>query len=207
MLTKKSRTVPISSILAELISTPCGDRIRIGDIVGSLEDRAFGLMLLICAIPVAIPNPIPGISAFLGLPLIFIAGQFTLGFKRPWLPAFLHNKTLPTTDFKMMLSRMLPLIKKAERLLHPRLTRLTTPIVARFLGFLCVIHAIILALPIPLANMAPAISIVILSLGLLTKDGIAVIIGLLASIITFAITSAVIFTAIKTAILFINAFF
>lgn len=207
MSQEKTKAVPASHVLEELIRTHYGDRIRIGDIVGDLGDRAFGLMLLICAIPVAVPNPIPGISAFLGLPLIFISGQFALGFKKPWLPAFLRDKTLPATDFKIMLAKMLPSIKKAERLLHPRLAQLTTPIAVRLLGFLCLIHSIILALPIPLANMAPAIAIVILSLALLTRDGAAIIVGLIASAVAFAITSAVIFTAIEAAIAFVHAIF
>ena len=44
-----------------------------------LDDRAYGLVLLVPAVPNILPNPIPGLSGMLGGPLILVAGQLMVG--------------------------------------------------------------------------------------------------------------------------------
>ena len=78
-----------------------------------------------------------------------------------------------------------------EALLKPRLTILDPRLVDRIVGLMALIAAIILFLPIPLANFAPALAIVLLGLGLIERDGIVLLVGVLLILASIAIVVAV----------------
>ena len=49
----------------------------------------------------------------------------------------------------------------------------------RLVGFFCLVFSLSIAVPLPLTNFIPATGIAIMSLGLLSKDGITVIAGMI----------------------------
>lgn len=195
----------LAEILVEIAADPMRERVSIADLVAALHDRAFGALMLIFAIPNAVPS-IPGTSAILGAPLIFLAVQLAFG-RKPWLPAFIANRSMLRSDFASMVDRVAPWIRRAEKLLRPRFTILARPPAEYAIGALCLLMAIILFLPIPLGNMLPAIAICFFSLALLERDGVWVVLGVLLSIASTVIASAVIFAAVKALILLIDQLF
>ena len=70
------------------------------------------------------------------------------------------------------------------------------PVPERLVGAACLLLAIILFLPIPFGNIPPAFAIAAFALGILERDGIATLIGWIATIgsvlILAAISSAII---------------
>ena len=78
-------TKSISDVLVDLADTAETDRISIGTLIDTLEDRAFGLLLLIFALPCCLPF-LYGVPQIVALPMLFIAGQVAIGRHRPWLP-------------------------------------------------------------------------------------------------------------------------
>lgn len=192
----------LADILADLAADPSRERISIADLVLTLEDRAFGALMLIFAIPNAIPTP-PGTSAILGAPLVFLAAQLTFG-RKPWLPAVIANRSVLRADFAKMVEKITPWIVRAERLLKPRLVTLTQPPAEYVIGACCLLMATILFLPIPLGNMLPAIAISVFSLALLERDGIWVLIGGVLSVISTVVVSGVVLLAVKAILLFID---
>jgi hypothetical protein len=56
----------------------------------------------------------------------------------------------------------------------------------RVLGLASLVNGVLIVLPIPFGNTAPAIAMLILSLGMVAGDGIAVGVGLLATVVALA---------------------
>jgi len=190
--------------LSEVLRGIAGDATRatvsIGDIIAALHDRAIGALLLVFAMPNILPMP-PGVSTFLGAPLLFLTAQLALG-RDPWLPAGLAARRIQRAQFAAVVERIAPWIARAERLLKPRLTALTRPPFEYVIGVICLGLSIILFLPIPMGNIPPAIAICIFALGVLQRDGAWVLLGLVSAAGALAIVWGVL-TALARAALFL----
>lgn len=195
----------LSAILERLAADESRARISIGDLFAAMGDRAFGALILIFALPNVIPTP-PGTSAITGAPLVFLLAQLMLGM-RPWLPQLIANRSLSRTDFAGLVARMLPWLRRGERLLKPRLQLLVRPPAEYLLGAVGLILAIILALPIPLGNILPAIALTLFAFALLEKDGLYALIGLVVAVLSMIVVAGVIFAFVKAAILLFGASF
>ncbi len=172
----------ISVVLTDLAQNWPHERISLGDIVEGLADRGFGILMLLLALPTTLPVAPPGLSAAFGFPLAAIAAQLAWGSNRPWLPAILLRRSFAASEFRRMISRSMPLLQRMERVLRPRLPFLTGWLQERLIGAACAVLGILLASPVPLTNIPLSFAIVFLALGLLAKDGLALIAGLAVSL-------------------------
>ncbi|WP_128253339.1 exopolysaccharide biosynthesis protein [Falsirhodobacter deserti] len=205
MITQTPKRHRLSEVLEEIAQDPDRSRISIADLIEAMAGRAFGALLLIFALPNVLPTP-PGTSGILGLPLIFLAAQLMLG-KMPWLPAFIASRSMERSAFAALVGKMTPILSRAEKLLVPRLPFMITPTTQRFLGAALLVLALVLALPIPLGNMLPALAMTIISLGMLERDGLWVIIGLVVGALSLVIVWGVIWALVAGAIFVMqNAF-
>jgi hypothetical protein len=168
----------LSDMLDAIANDPARETIAAIDVRDAMGDRAFGALMFFFAAPNALPVNMPGVSTVLGLPLVFLALQLMLGFAVPWLPRFLLHRTFPRPAFARVMNHALPWIRRAERLLRPRLTTLADGAFERVIGLACVVLAAVLILPIPFANSGPGIAICVLALALLERDGAATLLGL-----------------------------
>lgn len=195
----------LSEILQTVAQESTADRITVGDLLRAMEGRAIGALLLVFAFPNILPTP-PGLAGILGLPLIYLSSQLMLG-RLPWLPPFISNRSITRETFVSLVTRAIPWLSRAERMLKQRLWILASPPAQRFLGAVCLILSLVLVLPIPFGNMLPSIAISILALGLLERDGLWIIAGLLASVIATAIVGSFAYALIKSAVFVLfNAF-
>jgi len=196
---------PLSDVLFEIASDTTRPRISIGQLLRALDDRALAALLLIFALPNAIPMP-PGTSSVLGTPLIFLTAQLALGLS-PWLPQFIAKRSVARTDFAAVVVRLAPWLARAERLLKPRLLWITSPVGERVIGLVCLLLAVILVLPIPFGNMLPAAAISLMALGVLERDGVWVIAGLATTGAAIALVAGVLAGMLKAAMLVIAHLF
>ncbi len=187
-------TRKVSEVLAALATGPAGsERVRLADLVAALEDRAFGLLLLIFSLPNAIGlGTIPGVSTIFGLPQIFLAVQMALGLERPWLPRVLLEKGIARADFLAMVEKSTPYLLRVEKVLRPRWLVMSSYAAERALGLVFVVLAGVVSLPILFGNQPPAVAMVLISLGVIERDGVFVVIGLVAAVVAVAIVGAVI---------------
>jgi len=182
-----------TSEILEQLARNATTRVALGDLVSSLGDRAFGLLMLTFALPNAVGlGTIPGLSTVFGLPQAIFAVQMIFGLQKPWLPRFLMEKSLSAEDFRSIVSKAHPQLNRFEQMLKPRLEALTSPLAERVLGVIFLILAVIVALPIPLANWPPAIAMAVISIGLVEHDGLFVLIGLVIGVVAIAIALAVV---------------
>ena len=188
----------LSDFLEEIAADTSRDFITIGDLMILMGGRARAALILIFAFPNALPA-IPGTSGILGLPLLYLTFQMMLG-RMPWLPRIISERGLQRDKFAQIMLKLVPWLARVERTLRPRWLWLTTPRMEQFWGFLCLALAVVLTLPVPLGNMLPAFSICLIALGVLEKDGLWLLFGLLSSIVAFIISAGVVYAIFRAVV-------
>lgn len=184
----------LSDILQDIADAPATPdaRISLGHLVEGFGNRAFGALLFIFSVPVALPIAIPGISAVLGAPLLLLSWQLMRGHEQPWLPEIMRCRSFRRADFAGMLRRILPTIRQVERAVGPRLPWLTNRRGEQIIGLFAFVLALVLFLPIPFGNTVPALAIAIMALAVLERDGIAAIAATLVGLAGIAVVSGVV---------------
>jgi hypothetical protein len=195
----------LSDVLRSIADDESRERISIGDLLVAMQDRALAALIFIFAFPNCLPTP-PGTSTILGAPLIFLAAQLALG-RRPWLPRLITKRSMARRDFAAAIAKATPWLARAERLLRPRLGALAHPPGEYIVGAICFVLAVVLFFPIPLANMLPAFAICVFSLGILERDGVWIIAGVVLAVASGAIVWGVFYAMIKTALFLIASIF
>jgi len=79
--------------------------------------------------------------------------------------------------------RVLPTLRAFEKVIHPRVGWLAGDWVTIPVGAICLLLAVIITLPIPLGNVVPGAAISVLALGMIERDGLAIGLGLLISLL------------------------
>jgi hypothetical protein len=182
-----------SQLLQEFLQQHPESLIRLEALINGLGNRAFGPALLVCALPEALPLPIAGVSAIIGIPLLLLSIQLLLGFSKPRLPRWLADRPVKRQTLEQAIHYTLRFLRKFEHIIRPRWKFATTPPVQRLLGLLFLLLSVVIFLPIPFGNVLPAIAIVVISLGLIEEDGMLVVTGIIAAVlILVTMTSAIV---------------
>ncbi|SDH23478.1 exopolysaccharide biosynthesis protein [Nitrosomonas sp. Nm132] len=181
-----------SELLQLVVVQTTNDKMSIGEIKNSLRERGFGILLAIAASPICLPIPVPpGYTTFFSIPLFIFSVQMMWGMKSPWLPEWISKKEINKKNLEKLIEKATPWLRKIESYLHPRLTYISVHAWERIIGIFSFIFTISIALPIPLANFPPGWGILIMSLGLLNKDGLTIIVGMIVGTIGIGITLVV----------------
>ena len=106
----------------------------------------------------------------------------------PWLPLWIEKKEIKRTSLEKLIAKASPWLRKIEKRLQPRLTYISVHTWERIIGIFTFVFALSISLPIPLTNFPPGWGILIMSLGLLSKDGITILIGMIVGTIGVGIT-------------------
>ena len=161
---------PASLLLADLTDGFTAERISVGEILDRLDGRAVGIVLLLLALPMCIPN-VPGISTIFGLLIIAPSLQLIFSREKIWLPARVRNWTVPREALSSAIKGSLPYLRKVERHIRPHWTFLVRPPAMQLLGIQTLIMALVLLLPIPLGNWPPGMTVAATGLALAQRDG------------------------------------
>lgn len=185
-----------SEVFLSLKTVGEGDRITLGQLTQILGDRAFGLLVLIFALPNIIPM-IPGVSTVSGVVIAIVGLQMLIGRHEPWLPAAIAARSLPRDQLASMVDRTIGWVARLERVAKPRWTFMTRGPLHVVLGAMFVLLGAILALPLSwIGNFPPGVALVFLSVGLLEEDGILVALGhalgILATVLVIALVAALV---------------
>jgi len=166
-----------------------------------LFKNGFGLLMLIVVLPNCVPIPIPpGGSTLFSIPLLFLAVQMLVGMESPWLPKWLSERKIERKTLAKAVSKASPKLKKVEKLLKPRFAFANSAFGEKLVGFFWLIFAVSIAVPLPMTNFLPGIGILLMSLGLLSKDGLFIISGILVGLFGVFVTVSVLLVG-KAAVL------
>jgi hypothetical protein len=169
-----------SALLDDLVEAFPGEKISVGELVDQLDSRAHGVLLLVLALPMCIPN-VPGISTIFGLLMMAPALQLVLGSRRLWLPQRVRGWAIDGAALRRTLGVATPTLKRIEYLIKPRWSPLTQFPVTILIGLQTLLMAVILILPIPFANWPPGMTVAMTALALLQRDGVLIVLTIPAA--------------------------
>jgi hypothetical protein len=170
--------------------TPSGSgtkaTITLGTLSDLMEERAFGLLLLVLALPCCLPF-VYLLPQLVALPMVVLAAQMASGRRAPWLPETLRKRQLPVAGLLDVVARAKKYGGWLEQLAHPRLSGLTGDRSARIVGALLVVPCLSILVPLPLTNTVPGIGVALAAIGLIERDGLFVVLGLITGLVWVAI--------------------
>ena len=172
----------LSQVLEDAKNMLNGEATSLGDILRLFGDRGTAFILLLVALPAALPVPAIGIFFLVAPPLMFLTAQQMFGKKVIWLPEELKEKEFKTASLISVIDKSIPITRKIEFFLRPRLSILTSAIATCFIGLMGFIMSLSVLVPLPLTNTVPSIGIAFMAMGVLTRDGLAVIFGAIVGI-------------------------
>lgn len=177
---------PLSEDFHELLDDLHGDKMTIDSIEKALEKRDFALLVMLLTVPFVIA-PIPGILLPFGATILFMGIRIILG-KKPQLPQWVLKKKIKTSILKKTLKMFIKIVVILEKFAKQRLLFLACwPSMKKLIGVGIASDALFLTLPLPIpfANTLPAISILLLSAGLMEEDGLLVLLGYFTSLLAW----------------------
>jgi hypothetical protein len=151
-----------------------------------------GLLLLTALLTLVflIPVSIPGVSTVFGGAILLIGLSRLFG-RELWIPARMREKVIGTRKLRPVLRKALPWLQKIERVSRPnRIGWLVADGPANRMNDLSMIlGAVLLMMPfgmIPFSNTFPAVALLFFAIGLLQRDGVCVLLGYIANLVTIA---------------------
>jgi hypothetical protein len=191
-----------SERLRRLLGSLEARHVHVGYLVIQLRRRSFGgLFVLLAAIGL-----LPGISLFAGMIMLVPALQMACGFRAPALPRFLGRRVVSVDGLRAVVGRLLPWLERLERHVQPRWPLLTQPPLANLAGLMIAGLGVAMLLPLPLSNLPPAVAILLLALGLLERDGIVMLVGLVFGAVALAVGTVIGLASLEAATLLIDSY-
>lgn len=190
-----SKQIPASQLLQELSDEYKDTKvISLRDINERLSERGFAILMILFAFPMAIPLPYPpGFTTILGMPLLVFSIQMIRGLGKPSLPQWIAQKNITTSHLVFAVEKSKRFFLWIEKLLHPRFSYMSSENGERIIGIVSLCCSIAIVLPILFGNAIPSAAIMIMALGLLNKDGIVIILGIITGIIGVIIAALVVY--------------
>lgn len=186
----------LSAELNAFVENLADETVTIGAVLDAIADRGFGLILLVLALPAALPLPAPGYATPFGIMMGMLAIQMIRGRPTPWLPERVRGRTVTKSKLAWTVRNAGVPLRFVEWIIRPRLSGL-----ARNRGFLALVGVIVLlmsismSMPIPLTNTAPSFVIFVLAAGILEEDGLVLLGGLVLAPVAAGIAAVAVYYA------------
>ncbi len=191
-----------TQVIEDVVNNSSADRIPVRDLVRAMDSVGFGLVMLIFSFGIIIPTP-PPFPSIISIPLVVFALQMVAGYKAPKLPEKFSKLTVKRSVLAALVNKSSPYIRKVERILKPRLLFMTSSVAERIIGVFVLLFSSFVLLPIPLSNFIPGLGVLIISFGLLSKDGLIIILGIVVGLFGMVLSLATLVLGVE----FITSFF
>ena len=162
------------------------DQLTLGELLQVFGDEGLLLLTILLTLVFLIPVSIPGVSTVFGAAILLVGISRVL--RRPlWLPAKLRERALPAARLRPALSGGLHWVRRLEKISRPyRLRRLVDGRAQGIFNNLAfILAALLLMAPfgfIPFSNTLPGLALLFYAIGMIQRDGTAILLGHLANI-------------------------
>jgi hypothetical protein len=186
-----------SRLLEDLLGHAPAGTFTLAWLMDALHQRSFGVIILLLGLLATIPVG----STIPGLLLAAVAVQMIAGRREIVFPAFITTRNLPTRYLHSLGARAVPLLRTLEKAVHPRWPHAFMA-GKRLVGItVLLLTAILLLMPVPLSNIAPAIVIAGISLAYIEEDGLLLMIALAAALVLIALALAAVWGTVAGAVM------
>jgi hypothetical protein len=187
----KSLPVPVTATLTDLVNNLPGEHFTIEWLLGRLDRRSFGIIMLVMALVAMVP----GISLLIGPLLAIPAFEMILGRSGPSFPRRIAVYPLRSSALTGIVKRALPLLATLERIVHPRWP-ISPGLSRRAAGLAILALSGLFLAPLPLIQIIPALLVALIALAYLEEDGLLLCLSILGAIILLLAATAAVWGAV-----------
>jgi hypothetical protein len=174
-------------LLAILSNNPDVQFFSVERIIASIGTERAEAALMLFSVPSMLPLQVPrGVDS---VPAGAIGGHIASGGKQLRVPRYILKKQISRRALAIAIHAALPVLEAAERIVRPRWHWISHPISRRAIGLLIFLLAAAIAYPFSGASALHAMSIFVLSLGLAEADGLTILIGVVAGVLSLAVVA------------------
>ncbi|MFC3230609.1 exopolysaccharide biosynthesis protein [Marinibaculum pumilum] len=176
-----STTMSLTEVMDRLRSATDGSRMTVGDIFQAFGSRAYGPLIFVLGVIALSPiGSIPGASLVTGTLIMLLAAQMQLRAGSPWIPGVLRRIGTGSDRARRSIDWADRHLAKVDRVVGPRWQWAETGWTIRLAGLaILALAATFYPLAfVPWGVVPPALAVTLLSLGLFTRDGLILLIGL-----------------------------
>lgn len=185
---ESNHSTTLGERLTRVVASLGTDRLTLGQMLEQVGSQGLLLFAALLTLVFLIPVSIPGVSTVFGAAILLIGVSRLLD--RPlWLPARLRDRELPAERLRQMLVAGMVWMHRIERVSRahrlPALAQGRTMDIFNSLAF--IFAAILLMMPfglIPFSNTLPGIALLFYAVGMIQRDGVAILLGHLMSVVT-----------------------
>lgn len=159
---------------------PASLRLSLAELV-QLHGNASGSVLMMLMAVLA-TLPIAGAGMVLSLGIFLLSWTWLRGMDHMPLPERLGQVTLNETWTRRCLHGLAWIYEQADRRLRPRWIAMSRRRLRPLWGVWMALMAALIFIPLPFGNVLPAISLVLLSLGWMFRDGLALLLAGVAGV-------------------------
>jgi len=149
---------------------------------------ALGTLMVLLATPCVLP--VPGVGNIMGAALVLMSLSMWRGDEQLQLPERVAQMQLSPEWARRVLHLLARFYALAGRWTRHRLAHLATPRRRSWMSLKVGVMGVLIFLPIPFGNVLPALSLVLLGLGLAFRDGVAVMLSAGVGALAVAYTTA-----------------
>lgn len=165
----------------------------IGELTNAVGDKGFGVLLMLLALPSALPIPAPGYSIPFGVAMAIIAIQIFIGRQSIWLPKRIMAFRVHPRLANKMLKSGATFLRRIETLIKPRLRWMHSRAGHSALAIIICIMAILMMIPIPGTNTLPAMAIFIIGVSMSEEDGFIAISAIGCALLAATLSGVVLY--------------
>lgn len=187
----------LSATLAQTINGIKGETVSLRELMAAIGEQGLLLLCALATLPFLFPVSIPGVSTVFGAAIVLLAVAITLN-RLPWLPDRILDRRLDSAKLVPALQKGVRIVSRIDAWVRPRALGMTAGRMTVFNGCVLVFGGILLMAPfglIPFSNTAPAVGILLLTIGMIQRDGVFVLLGYLGTILTVVYFGVLLYTA------------
>ncbi len=168
------------------------EKLKLGDFVSHFGKRSSSFLIVLLSLPIALPFTPPGINTPFAVICIILGFDIILNKKELILPKWVSNISVPFHPDGKFFTSMDKLLKKIETIVKPRWSSIIDNKYSKvFFGVGIICASIVMLLPLPVINSLSSLIVLLIGVGLITKDGvvatIANILGILLLVIALGL--------------------
>lgn len=160
----------------------------VDELQAALKGRGVAMLLLLLTLPFCVIS-VPGLSTPFGLAVLLIGIRITVR-QKPWLPKFIRQRSISAPRLAQLLTGGLRFATLMEKVAKPRMHFLHTwPGAMSLIGLGIAAGGLLLLLPLPIpfSNIVPAWAVVLLTAGMMERDGLLVLLGHTMTLVSWTV--------------------
>ena len=180
------RSGSLGDQLEAIIAALPEDHLTLGQLLQVFGDEGLLLLTILLTLVFLIPVSIPGVSTVFGAAILLVG--ISRVFRRPlWLPAKLRARALPAARLRPALDGGLHWVRRLEKISKPYRLRgvVEGTLAGLFNNLAFILAALLLMAPfgfVPFSNTLPGLALLLYAIGMIQRDGTAILLGHLANI-------------------------